>query len=321
MAEVEVHIPTNSDLSVPYLKDRYYVYALFKAGDIDPFYVGKGINNRINQHFMESSLKRETNRKSQTIRKHFKTIKREILCYFDTEDSAFDFEECLISYYKLVADGGCLFNVAKSRHDIPETSRRSISEKKRARQIVYSEEDVLTLYKNYFEGRKSLRECVQGTAIPRRYSSAITRGERFKGLYAKYVQSGIVKNYRQSEDNILRKDPENQKISDSTILEIFDLVCSGKFTLEELCKAEGCSPLWMGKVFSGVYRKYLNLDYEAYRNLPKGKHVAKERAYSVFREHYPNHTTNVDDLVNLIGRSKTVVYRFIKRYQKELEAA
>lgn len=321
MSDVEIHIPVKSDLSVPYIKDRYYVYALFKKEDANPFYVGKGINNRINQHFMESSLKRETNRKSKTIRKYFESIRREILCYLDSEDSAFDFEEHLISHYKLVSEGGCLFNIAKSRHEIPETTKKSISEKKTSRQIVYSEEDVVTLYKNYFENRQSLRECVQGTMIPRRYSSAIARGERFKGLYLKYIESGLIKNYRQPEDDFRRKDPENQKISDEEILEIFDLVCSGKFTLDELCNARGCSPFWMGKVFIGVYRKYLNLNYELYKSLPKGKHVAMERAYCKFTEYYSQLTTNIDELVELVERSKSVIHRFIRRYRKEMEAS
>lgn len=321
MLEVEIHVPVKSELSVSYIKDKYYVYALFKVGYVDPFYIGKGINNRINQHFMPSSLNRETNRKSKTIRKYSESIRREILCYFDTEDNAFDFEEYLISHYRLVSEGGSLLNIAKSRHEIPETSKKSISEKKTSRQIVYSEEDVVTLYKNYFEERQSLRECVQGTMIPRRYSSAICRGERFKGLYLKYIESGLIKNYRQPEDDFRRKDPENQKISDEEILEIFDLVCSGKFTLDELCSARGCSPFWMGKVFIGVYRKYLNLNYELYKSLPKGKHVAMERAYCKFTEYYPQLTTNINELVELVERSKSVIHRFIRRYRKEMEAS
>lgn len=320
MTDVEIHIPSSSILSVPYIKDKYYVYALFKSGDINPFYVGKGINNRINQHFMQSALKRETNRKSKTIRKYFTSIRREVLCYFDSEDGAFDFEEYLISYYKLVSEGGCLFNITKSRHDFAETSKKTISEKKTSRQIVYSEEDVLTFYKNYFEKRKSLRESVQGTMIPRHYASAISRGERFKGLYLKYIESGLVENYRKDEDNFLRKDPENQKISDEEIIEVFDLVCSGKFTLDEICSARGHSPTWMGKVCAGVERKYLKLNYDLYKSLPKGKHVARERAYLRFTEYYQKQTTNVDYLVELVGRSEAVIYRFIRRYRKETEA-
>lgn len=320
MSDVEIHVPVKSDISVSYIKDKYYVYALFKMGDVDPFYIGKGINNRINQHFMPSSLNRETNRKSKTIRKHCESIRREILCYFDAEITAFDFEEYLISYYKLVGEGGCLFNVAKSRHDFPELSKKIISEKKTSRQVVYSEEDVLTLYKNYFEKRQSLRECVQGTQIPRRYSSAISRGERFKGLYIKYIESGLVKNYRQLEDDFIRKDPENQKVSDEEILEIFDLVCSGNFTLDEVCNERGFSPTWMGRVFSGLDRKYLNLNCEQYKSLPKGKHVARERAYLKFTEYYPKIVTEIEELVNLVQRSEAVIYRFIRRYRKETEA-
>lgn len=321
MGEVEVCTPLRESRSVSYIKSRYYVYALFKRDEANPFYVGKGINNRINQHFMESSLKRETNRKSNTIRKHYDTIRREILCYFDTEVAAFDFEEHLINHYKLVRDGGCLFNVAKTRHEFPLESREILSKKKTERTIVYSEEEVLTVYKNYFEKRKTKRDSVGGTTIPRNYASPILRGERFKGLYDKYITSGIVKNLRKEEDDFIRKGPENQKVSDDELREIFNLVCSGEVTLAEICLPRGYSPGWVGRVFAGKDRGYLDLDYALYKSLPKGKHVGRERAYQEFVKHYNASTTDVDTLVGLVGRSESVIRRYIRRYKKEKEAS
>lgn len=317
--DVEVCIPLRHSTSVPYVKSRHYVYALFKSGDINPFYVGKGINNRINQHFMESSLKRETNRKSKTIRKYADTIRREILCYFDTESAAFDFEEYLISYYGLVDEGGCLFNISKTRHDMPDESKRKISEKKVGRKIVYSEEEVLTLYKNYFEKRSTQLESVEGTTIPKRYASAILRGERFKGLYDKYITSGHVKNLRQEEDSFIRKSPEYLKISDEELVEIFNLVCSGEFTLREVCNPRGYSATWLGKVFSGKGRKHPPLDYELYKSLPKGRNVDMERSYREFVRHYSASERDVSVLASLVGKSEVVIYRYIRRYTKEKE--
>lgn len=321
MAEVIVCTPLRGSPSVSYIRSRYYVYALFKRGEVNPFYVGKGINNRINQHFMESSLKRENNRKSNTIRKHYDTIRREILCYFDTEEAAFDFEEYLINYYKLVEDGGCLFNIAKSRHEFPLESREIVSKKKIERTIVYPEEEVLALYRNYFEKRKTKRESVEGTTIPRGYASAIVRGERFKGLYDKYITSGIVKNLRKEEDDFIRKGPENQKVSDDELREIFNLVCSGEATLAEICLPRGYSPSWVGRVFAGKDRRYLNLDYDLYKSLPKGKHVSMERTYQEFVKHYSASVTDVDTLIRLVGRSEATIRRYIRRYKKEKEAS
>lgn len=41
---------------VPICNDKYYVYALFKPNSYNPFYVGKGIRNRTNDHFKVCNL-------------------------------------------------------------------------------------------------------------------------------------------------------------------------------------------------------------------------------------------------------------------------
>ena len=73
----------------PVFKDKYYVYALCKPNG-DVFYIGKGKGKRINHHFQEYHLKRSNSRKNHTIRKYGNSIKREILCYFDSEDKAYE---------------------------------------------------------------------------------------------------------------------------------------------------------------------------------------------------------------------------------------
>ena len=45
---------------VPLHKDKFYVYALFKPQDFNPFYVGKGVGERVNDHFKPSNLKKNT---------------------------------------------------------------------------------------------------------------------------------------------------------------------------------------------------------------------------------------------------------------------
>lgn len=315
LKEVDIRVPKTPSYCT-HIKDKYYVYALFKVTDYNPFYVGKGINNRIDQHFMECSLKESDSRKNKTIRKYKDSIRKEILCYFDTEKSAFDFEEYLISYYGLIDEGGCLLNVAKTRHEIPVSTKKAISEKKTQRTVVYSEDEVLHLYRNYFERRMSLRDCVDGTTIPYRYSSAICRGERFKGLFAKYIKSGLVQNLRTPEDNLKRKHPENQKVSDQDLINIFEKVCNLEATLREACEEVGTSPFWVAQAFKGEFRKYLNFDYDRYKNLPKGKYISQERSYALFKQLYPK-ISKIEELAEKVGRSKSTIHAYIRRYNKE----
>lgn len=40
-------------------RNKFYVYALFKPSEDNPFYVGKGIGERVNDHFKPSNLKKK----------------------------------------------------------------------------------------------------------------------------------------------------------------------------------------------------------------------------------------------------------------------
>ena len=50
-------------------RNKFYVYALFKPSEDNPFYVGKGIGERVNDHFKPSNLKKNTP-KTGIIKKH-----------------------------------------------------------------------------------------------------------------------------------------------------------------------------------------------------------------------------------------------------------
>lgn len=318
VGDIEISSPRKG-ASVSFIKDRYYVYALFKRGDVNPFYVGKGINSRVNQHFMESNLKESDSRKNKTIRKYGDSLRREILCYFDKEQTAFDFEEYLIRYYGLVDEGGCLYNVAKSRHEFPESSKKLISAKKTDRTIVYSEAEVVTLYRNYFEGRIPLMsECTKGTSIPRKYAYQILTGEKFKGLYERYISTGIVKNLRQPGDDIKRRVPKSQKVSDAELVSAFNRVCGGEVTIKEICSAMGVSAGWLGKVFLGKDRPYLMLDTATYELLPKGRAIGQDRSYARFLEFYPV-VTDTAHLADLVGKSKSRIAAYKRRFNHEKE--
>lgn len=311
---MEICIPKNPE-ATPYKRDTYYVYALFKRGEANPFYVGKGLNNRVNQHFANWSLK-DNNRKNKVIRKYFHTIKREILCYFDSESSAYGFEEYLISLYGLASEGGCLFNVAKSVNDIPEVRKKASTHAALNRHRVYSEEEVLTIYTNYFEKRMSFKQSVEGTSVCPRYVYSIIKGKKLKAFYKKYILSGIVKNNRQPEDNI-KVNGVPHKVSDAEVIKAFDMVCSGKSGLKEVASALGITRSVLGRAFSGKDRSYLNLDTERYLSRPHGVSLKYIRVYAEFKELYETTTKDVGELAVLIGTTKSCVYNYLIRYKAE----
>jgi hypothetical protein len=222
----------------------------------------------------------------------------------------------LISYYGLANEGGCLFNVAKSRSDIPEVRKKAIDASLSTRSFVYSEEEVLTLYRNYFENRLSFKESIVGTTIPLQYSYSIVKQRKSKTLYNKYILSGLVKNLRQPGDGAVKR-VNTLDISDEDLIRSFENVCSLKAALRDEAKRLGVSRGWLGDVFLGKHRKELNLDSQRYKVRSNGHHVNKTRRYEKFLSLYPD--KSVDEIAEIIGITRSCVWAYIVRYKKDLE--
>lgn len=325
MEEVSIQIPKDRS-AVPYIRDKYYVYALFKQNEENPFYIGKGKNNRVNQHFAPWSLK-ENSRKNKVIRKYGNTIKRDILCYFDSEQAAYDFEENLIKVYGLACEGGCLFNVAKSRSDIPDVRIIALQKLAQKGYRKYKEEEIVSVYREYFENRSSYLEASKGTSIPPRYAYHLLKGNKCKKLYEKYVLSGVIINNRPPEDAkvvkaIKPKTKRNynksiQEVNDQSLLEAFELVCNLKITLKDAASQLGVPRPWLGNVFSGKSCRHLKLDSSRFKSLPKGRGVKAMITYQKFLELYPKEQDK-GLIAEILGVTKSCVFSYAKRYREEL---
>lgn len=241
------------------------MYGLFKPSGI-PFYIGKGKGNRINNHFSPSQLKKNT-RKSNFIKKYPDQISRQILSYFDKEEDAYLFENWLINQYGLIDEGGVLYNYSKSlgNSDYSYSFAKDVSQKaykEDANHFKYTQDQVVNVYRLYFEQGIIGDKLEQLSGIPKDYCYYLTKGIKHKRYFSKWVLSGLIKN---NIESLFSKEHLKSKacrglecrVSDETLQSLYFAVCSGETTIRDLCNKYNFSANYIRAVFQGQKRKYL----------------------------------------------------------------
>lgn len=307
----------------PAIKNKYYVYGLFKPGDFNPFYIGKGKNGRINDHFKPSALVKNTP-KIGVIKKYGDSIRREILCFFDKESTAYEFEEYLIDLYKLRSEGGCLMNYAKTRFEYSDKFVEDVSsigykfrERKYDTNLIHQ-----ALSKFYLENKTSDVVSVE-TGIPENYLGYVLRGKKCKDDFNTFIENNkqiekqipsirkTLTKYRVSKSRVMDTMPD-----DVDIIKYFNMVCDGTITVTEAAQNLQIKATSLGLIFSGKARTYLQLDYDKYINCNKGRYVISKMILSCVKDLLLK-GTSVSDIVKQTGYGKTTVYRAKDKILKE----
>ena len=293
--------------------EKFYVYALFKPASYNPFYIGKGRGQRINAHFHPANLSKNTP-KTAIINKYGNLIKREILCYFDEESKAYEFEEHLISYYGLASEGGCLVNYAKTRFQYSDKFVEDVCLKGRLnREYKYSKEVVFSVYDKYFKDKLEIYEVASATGISENYIYYLLTGKKHKYLFKEYVSSNpqVDTEYLGRLSRVIRKRPESQKIKDAVLIEAFYKVCDTGCTVQSVADEIGVNSGWLSSVFVGKDRAYLALDYERYRNIRKGRASSKVNNLDIVRSLLKDGKT-VMEIKEITGFGRTTVFRYVR---------
>lgn len=255
----------------PLHQDKYYVYALCKPNG-DVFYIGKGKGKRINHHFNDWHLNRSNNKKNQTIRKYGNSIKREILCYFDNEDNAYDHEEWLISIYGLESEGGCLRQYAKTRNQYSDNFAKDVcSLGSRAKTTPEIENLVLRCYKLYYTECENKHYISQSLGINYDTLRAWLNGSKHRVLFNKYLESGLIKKNRDYDVEFKL----DKRINVQRIRDLRKLWFIGEVTTSDVAKEFGINRDSIRQMFHGIACYGLFTDYKTPERYMKRKNKSK----------------------------------------------
>ncbi len=311
---------------IPMHRNKFYVYALFKPSEDNPFYVGKGIGERVNDHFKPSNLKRNTP-KTGIIKKYGNQIRREILCYFDAEEQAYRFEEYLISVYGLSSEGGCLVNYAKTRFEYSDRFVSDFSSKGYlSRKRKYPQDLILSVLSGFYIDRISTSQLCESTKINQTYLGYVLRGTKCKSDFLKFLElNDLTKEdcetiYQQAVSQNISKGKENiRKVSDEKIIVEFRNFCNGLKTLEQLANEYGATTKYFDRIFSGAERKSLPLDHAEYNTLAgKRSHLSNVVKCNV--EKFISEGLTCSQVVKLTGIGRTTYHRIKKKMKnKQIE--
>lgn len=259
---------------VPLHKDKFYVYTLFKPQDFNPFYVGKGKGERVNDHFKESNLRKNTP-KTGVIKKYGNKIRREILAYFDNEETAYDFEEYLISLYGLLSEGGHLVNYAKTRFEYSDKFNSDVSSVGHLnRKRKYPKEDVISILSRFYIDRQSKQQISKDFDIDQNYLGYILRGIKCKSDFKCFLDLNNLSLeichliFQQATKKIkVKTSKKARKILDSDIIKEFNLFILGDKTLKQIADTYGLSIKHIDSIFRGIKRNKIPIDHERYKKI------------------------------------------------------
>lgn len=291
-------------------QDKFYVYALFKPNDPNPFYIGKGKGKRVNDHFTNHNTKFNSP-KNAVIKKYWDNIKREILCYFDKEEDAYSFEEYLIAYYGVMSEGGILTNYAKTKTQYAPHFYENVTSKAVVKMPkVFEDDEVIKFYDLFFRDALHVKEIEKLTGIPANYCYYLANGTKRGKLLDEYKSSGSFVDNRQ---DFIRCYYEHE-IPDEIMLDAYQRAVNGE-SMHSVAESIGTTAHYLNGVFNGRKRKYLNLNIREERNLIS-RTADKIKNIELVRSLLDKGLT-VKEIMNLTGFSKTGMYRYINAIKKD----